>query len=236
MNVRIVLEGLVEARRRRGLVDEVQLAADRVGELVDDRFGVIGPQLGEERFGPLGHPAEDVDVELHDVVDAGAFDLDDDVLPVGRGRAVDLRDRAAGEGLVGELAEGLFDGHAGVVEENALGLLDGKGGDVVLELFERGQNLRRQDVGSRGGDLSQLDEGRPEFLADADEPRADGGERIDFVLLFLFAAEPGRRRDVAAELEAIDEMPEAVLGQDLGDDAEPREGLDGFWQSGDGHV
>ena len=116
--------------------------------------------------------------------------------------------------------------------EDAFGLFDGEGIDVGLELFEGREDLGREDIGACRGELAELDEGGAEFFADFDKPGADGLEGVCFfrgVVGLVTAQEPGGC-EIAAELEAVDEVSEAVLRENLGDDAEPGEGSNGFWQ------
>ncbi len=137
----------------------------------------------------------------------------------------------------GELAEGLVDGGPGVVEEDAAGLLGGEWADLVLEVLEFREHLGGKDVRPGGGHLSELYEGWPELLTDADESDADGCEGVGFWPLDVLAAsKPVHRGQVAAKLEALDKMAKAVSGEDLGDHPQAGEGPDGLGQGGERHC
>ena len=71
-----------------------------------------------------------------------------------------------------ELDEGLLDGEAELLADNPLDLLDRDWRDVVLELAQLRDDVRRHDVGARGEHLAELDERRPELVEHLAQPPA----------------------------------------------------------------
>jgi hypothetical protein len=134
--MRILAEGPAEASNRGCLVDEVHFPQDGPFELIHDRFGLVGGRFRHHSFGQFGDPTEDGHVEADHVLDVRPLDLDHDRLgsPTGfasdRG-AVDLGDRAAGEGLGIETAEAGVDGGAKVAFDNLPGNDRVERGDLI---------------------------------------------------------------------------------------------------------
>ena len=175
------------------------------------------------------------------VADARALHLDDDLALLRRhGRAtlaelglverraqarpVDLADRGGRERLLVEPCEDVVQWRPERGLDLLLDVRDGDRRHVVLELLQLADELGRQQIGPRRGDLTELDERRPELLeheADAlvrgDEPGLTVG-----VVLQL-----GRRWGEPAEAHARQKFTEAVLGEDCDDLAETAEVTDG---------
>ena len=82
----------VEGLHRAGLDDEVQLFAERGGEVLDDGDGVGHAALGGGAFEDAGEAHEDAKVGGEAVADPGSLDLHDDVGAVEELGGVDLGD------------------------------------------------------------------------------------------------------------------------------------------------
>src|SRR5262249_50863203 len=108
-------------------------------------------------------------------------------------------------------------------------------GDVVLKLREFFDDGGRQDVRPSGGDLAELDEGWAELLADAHEPLADAPDGVGLGEVRRRGGGPFGGRGGAANPDPVRGVAAAVLGQDLGDDAEAGQAADGLRQTDDGH-
>src|SRR4029453_18074671 len=93
--------------------------------------------------------------------------------------AVHLRHRGRGDGIPRELIEELLRGAPEVLEDRALDVQVGEGTDLVLQLLERLDHVRREEVGARRHDLPDLDEGGAEITEQRQEtvaePAAGGG-------------------------------------------------------------
>ena len=112
--------------------------------------------------------------------------------PVGQRRPVHLADRGRGDRALVEAEERLLDREPELGADHGLDLVERNGRDVVLELAQLGDDVRRDDVGARREQLAELDErrarARPASRAAA-VPRSAGG----FVRRRAGAARAGSR-------------------------------------------
>mmetsp|Transcript_17410 Transcript_17410/g.50670 ORF Transcript_17410/g.50670 Transcript_17410/m.50670 type:complete len:267 (+) Transcript_17410:1709-2509(+) len=139
--------------QQQGRVDVLPVGLDAVGEILED-----GLDRGEE--------TEDVQIQGDFGEYARALDLDGDVLPGLEGAAVHLSDGRGRHGFVRQRGEylGQFV-HAQFLPQYLPRLLGRKGGDRILEGPQlQGVGLGHQ-IGTNRQRLSQLDEGRSQFLA-----------------------------------------------------------------------
>ena len=166
------LGGEVPLQRGRvaGLLAEVQLVGDPLGELAHDRGDRADLMAGKEQVQEEEDPERDVEVAADHLLDAGPQHLHHDLAPPVR-RAMDLAQRRGGErlgiepvedaaGLVAQLAADHRLRHARRQRRHLVGQ-GADGGEIGLG----------QDVGPRGEDLRQLDEGGAEIGDGAGEPR-----------------------------------------------------------------
>ena len=233
VNVGVAYEVRREAAHVIGLDLEVDLLGERLLELVDQADGVVAAQLRDPLLGLVGEPAQDREVGLDHLVEVGALDLEHHLAPVLEGRAVDLRDRGRGQGLVVELAEHLVHGAAELVLDELADPLAAEGLDLVLQLAQLGHELERDQVGAGRHDLAQLHEGRAEVLQREPDPllglELDHGRvgvrdhaRLDPL---QDRVEPDPRHGVA----------EAVLQQHLEDLRQPLQAADPLRNRNDAH-
>src|SRR5262249_32852348 len=126
------------------------------------------------------------------VLDAGALDLDDDVLTLGL-RGVDLGDRGRRERRRVEVGQ-LGGVGAELGGEDALDLVEAEGPDAVEALAELLAPALGEDAGRRRDDLAELDEGGSHVLGEEPEEHREG-----------VAA--------AAEVQLVEEPEDQVLGR-----------------------
>jgi hypothetical protein len=153
-----------EGRDQLGVVrflDEVELGAEVRLELVRERVQLEQPRRLRVALGERGRRAQQREVELHLLEDAGPPDLDHDLAPGREECSMDLGDRRCGQRLGIDVGE-----HVGA----EIGLDDGRDvcerhrGHLVDELAELLDVDVRQEVRPGGEQLPELDVGRPELL------------------------------------------------------------------------
>lgn len=120
------------------------------GALVVDRDPVArgAVRLGVDGLQPAREQAHVLEVDVEELLEPRALDLDDDALAV-EAREVDLAEARRGDGLQVELVEQLRDGRAQVALDRRDGELGVERRDVVLEFLEFGNKLGRQHVDAR---------------------------------------------------------------------------------------
>ena len=127
--------------------DEVQLPGD---------LGVLVERMGDV--------VEHRQLLAHLLAHVRALDLHDDVGAVAEDGAVGLAERCGSERGRLEALEGLRDAHAELLLDDALDVGERERFDGVLQRFELGDVLGRDDVGPRRQDLSELHVGRTHRL------------------------------------------------------------------------
>ncbi len=122
-----------------------------------------------------------------------------------------LADRGGRDRLLVEVDERLLERQAELFLDHDTNLCEGEWAHIVLEAAQLGDDVRRDDVGPRGEQLAELDEGRPELVEHLSEMaaavRADSG-----IGARLHARRPGK--DVR-QLVPLEEIAEAVPDGDL---------------------
>ena len=184
-----------ELRRQRSIVRRSTLrSSSRLRVRSNSRASATGPVRGQERqpaLGQLREVPEDVEVGLDDLVDARPADLQGHRPAVGQDGAMDLRDRGRGHRLRVDRGEDLVGRAAVLLGQDRLGLGERERPDVVAEGGQLGRVGLGQEVGAGAQQLAELDEGRPEVLADHPQPPG-----------------PVVRRDVVAQGDALDRPDE----------------------------
>src|SRR5690606_14830964 len=154
-------EGFPEDRNVFGLAPEVDLLSDARTELPDHRGERAYMMVREEDVEEEEDPERDVEVDGDERLDAGAQDLDRDVL-AGHPRAVHLSEARRGDRLAVERVEDLVDRPAELGGDDGFDPRSRDGWDAVLEPADRREVRLGDDVGAGAEDLGQLDEGRAE--------------------------------------------------------------------------
>ncbi len=202
-DIRVPGEVAVEDLGVAGLLPIVELLTERACELVDDLATVdeverMDPLLDESR-GLL----EQLDVALDLARSVRPLNLDRDLLPVRKHRAVHLSDRRSRHRHLVELEKQATDRLLQILGDHPLDIGERERRHVVLEATELDDDVLGDDVGSRGEQLPELDEGRPELVEHLAEMASTN------------------RVDVGGSTAAFEQRPEAVLHRDLGDLAQP---------------
>ena len=115
-----------------GLVAEVELGPQPVGELAEHLTGADALSERRAALGEVGEQGERSEVALHQRLDVGALHLDDDGLAGVQPCLVRLTDRRGGERLPVELCEDLLDGSSELGFEDGCDALLRFGLDPVL--------------------------------------------------------------------------------------------------------
>jgi hypothetical protein len=203
--VRLVRHDPPDQLRVAGLLEEVELGAQVCRELVDERIEL--EQAGPVRS-TLGQPcrrAEEAEVQLDLLEHSGPANLDRDLPPVRQQGGMDLRDRRRRQRLLADLreharAQVAVDDRSQDGERHRLDVVD-----ETAQLLDVGVG---QQVGPRGEDLAELDEGRPELLERLPELAGALGRRLARRCPADLAEDPD---DVATarSLRQLEDAPEA---------------------------
>ncbi len=146
------------------LVTVVELEADRARELVDELLRIhelerLHPLLQETRS-----LVQEAEIGFDLITGRRPLHLYGNLLPVRQDRAMHLADRRRGDRGEVELEERTVHPQFELGFDNVANLLEGNGRRIVLKPAELGDDVRWNDVGSRGEELAELDEGRPELV------------------------------------------------------------------------
>ena len=214
-----------------GLDDEVELARDRLVELLHERDGRVDAGLRHGALERGREQVQDLEVAGDGIGHPGTLHLDDDVDPPVGGREdglVHLADRRGRERRLVDALVDVRDAGAEARLDDVLDRFESDPGDLVLELLQLEDERLGEDVLARGEDLAELDEGRAEVLEHEAHPL---GAR-DVLLLVLAvdvlgggdvdAVRRGRERRrgdarpglAAAEADAGHDLAEAVADED----------------------
>ena len=175
---RVRREHLAHALDVLGLLQEVELAPQRLGEVLHERRDVDGAaqRLALERL--LGEELEQAEVARDLLARARPLHLDDDVIAVLERRAVHLPDRPGRERRRLDRLEDVLPRHLQLLLHHVDDLRLGQRRDVVLELRQLVDDVGRDEVRPRREDLAELRERRAELLErGAQPPRAIRGRR-----------------------------------------------------------
>ena len=153
-----------------GLVAVVELESYRAGELVDELLRIHELECPNTLLEELRGLVEKPDVCLDLPGGGRALDLDDNVLPVGKHRAVHLPDRRRGDRRELELQERTIHRQAELGLDDSAYLLERNRRGIVLEPTQLGDDVGRNDVRPRREQLAELDERRPELIEHLAQP------------------------------------------------------------------
>ena len=142
----------------------VELLPDEARELVDERVRVDEVERPDALLDHARGLVEQRQVGFDLTRRVRALHLDDDLVAVRERRAVHLTDRGGGNRLLVEADERLLDRQAELFLDHDPNLREGERADVVLEAAQLGDDVRRDDIGTRGEQLAELDERRPELV------------------------------------------------------------------------
>ena len=202
----------------------VELAADRAGELVDDRDGVDEVEPVDAALDDAGDLVEQRQVALDLPGRARALHLDRDEAAAGELGEVHLADRGRRDRDRVERGEELVDRRPQVLLDHPLDVGVRERPHVVLELAQLGDDLGRDDVGAGREQLAELDERRPELVERLAQVAAERGQ--------VLVVDHGR----AAKRAPLEHEPEAVPRRHLRDLAQPSDGLAPLRQAGHGAM
>ena len=142
-----------------GFEPQIHLDAHRLGEGAHDLDRL---QAAQARLGALdeaGEPEEEVDVAREGGGDAGAQDLDRDLLAVGGDGEMDLGDRGGGDRHVLEGGEeALRSARPNSASTMARAASPGKRRQTILQLRQVGGDLLAEEIGAGRQELAELDE------------------------------------------------------------------------------
>lgn len=167
-------EALAEPVRAPPLERVVDLLVEDARALVVDRDPVPrgAVRLGVGRLQPAREQAHVLEVDVEELLEPRALDLDHDALAP-EAREVHLAQAGRGDRLRVKLLEQLRDGRAQVALDRRDGELRVEGRHVVLQLLELCHELGGQDVDPGRKLLPDLDERGPEL----DQPLAQPGRQ-----------------------------------------------------------
>ena len=141
----------------------VELVGQRPLQLLNDAnhvHALAGARvLGEK----LRHLAEELDVVLENLPDARTLNLHHDVATVAQLRGVHLAEAGASERLVVELGEQIADAGAQLFLDRLFDVGEGHRLDVVLEMLQLLDVALRNEIGTSGKNLAELDVGGAEL-------------------------------------------------------------------------
>ena len=196
----------VEAVGVASLVPVVELLADRARELVDHLARVDEVEHPHALFRESRRLVHQLEVGFDLARRVRPLHFDGNAAPVREHGAVNLADRRRGERLGLELEEEPLDRLPELFSDHTLDLGERDRPHVVLEPAQLGDDVRRDDVGSRREQLAELDERRAELVEHFAQMPATRGR----------GAVIGRTTSATLE-----DVAEAVPHGDLGDLAQP---------------
>ena len=160
----VVLEVLRDPLGVAALGGEIQLGAQRAGELLHHPGRPVTAQVGHLRLDDLRSPHHQPQVGLDHLADARPAHLEDHRAAVFQPGAVGLRQRRGRERPGFDAGEHLLRFAAQVFHQLRADFLPAEGRHRVLQLAQLGDPLGRQQVDAGGQHLAELDEGRAQFL------------------------------------------------------------------------
>ena len=147
-----------------GLEAVVELLPDRPPELVHELVGVDEVERPDTLLCDARRLVQEREVGLDLPRRAGTLHLDRDSSPVRKRRTVDLTDRGGRDRSGIELGEELVDREAEVFLDHILDVAEREGTDIVLEPTQLGDDVRREDIGTRREELPELHERGAELV------------------------------------------------------------------------
>ena len=163
-HVRMTGEVPVERVGVTRLLAVVELLAHGAGELVDEPLRVDEVERADAFLRDLRRLVEQGEVRLDLPGRARALHLHGDAAAVGENGLVHLADGGGGDRLLDELDEQPLDRLAQLLQDHLLDLRERERADVVLELSQLDDDVRRDDVRPRGEELTELHERRAELV------------------------------------------------------------------------
>ena len=138
-----------------GLALEIELLGDHLANLV-----VVGvePLHRNEHLHDGHDPADGLEIEPRDLIDVLVLHLDRDASPVEKVSLVYLTERSAGQRTSLEPREHLIDRTSEIGKNAMLDVLEGPRRNLILQAFEPGAKLLREEVGHDAEQLADLDE------------------------------------------------------------------------------
>jgi hypothetical protein len=200
---------------------EIQLVAQRLGELAHHLVRAEGAQGGMLGFGRLRQPQHQAQVGLDHRADAGPAHLDDDLVAFVQPGPVHLRQRGGGQRRLVESREHLLGWASQVLGQLLADVGERDGAGVVLQPAEFGDPFRLEQVDPGGEHLSQLDECRAQLLQRAAHACRRG--EVGVLLRVLPAQRAAGALQAVGQAHAAHHVAEAVADQDRGDVVEPTE-------------
>ena len=160
----IGLQDVAHAGDVRRLLPEVELALQRLGQMLDHGRDVDEPAETRAALGLLGEQFEQPEVAHDRVARVRPLDLDDDRLAALERGAVHLGDRAGRERDRVDRLEHVLPRHAELLLHHRNDLRLGQRRDLVLERRQLLDELGGEQVRTRREDLPELGERRTELF------------------------------------------------------------------------
>ena len=190
-----------------GLKTKVEFLGDRLGEQLDQSWGVGQRRHGDPADEERRQPGHDLEVAVHRGADGGPLHLDDHLLTGEQGGHVHLGDRRRSQRGALEAGEHLLERAAQVGLDHLAHDVEVFGGHLVAQQGELGDEFVGEDAGPRGDDLPELDVGGAEILRGLAQTPGQPFHPWPAVLGTAFVNHPaGQRPDDAAAHR--DEPPE----------------------------
>ena len=160
----VACEVSVEGAGIASLLAIVELLAHRAGELVHKALRVDEVECSHAILGDLRRLVEQRQVGLDLPRRRRSLHLHRDAPAVGKHGRMHLTDRRGGDRLFAELEEQALDWLTELLAYDLLDVGERKRADLVLELSQLDDDVRRDDVGPRGEQLPELHERRAELV------------------------------------------------------------------------
>ena len=126
---------------------------------------------------------------------------------------MNLADRGGGQRFLIEGLKEFFRELPGLGFEYLPDLRIGKRGDLILEFGEFLNEGQRNQIGSGGENLAQLDKSRPQFFQRQPEPLW-AGQNLNLLALFPMQLLKTQFNQLL-DLQGVEKFPEAVFEEDL---------------------
>lgn len=199
------------------LLDVVELRAQDLRHLAGEPHQVVVAGAFPVPAGGLRELLDQLEVLLHPLHHPRPANLDHDCLPAGQAPEVGLADGGGRQGFGRQLREQLLWRPAQLLLDDGADPLPGLGRHLVLQVRQLRLVFGRQQVGSRGQDLAELDEGGSQPLEGQPKVLRPGVR----LLTLGVAHKPAVERHKPLQPEDSHQEAEAVAGQHLRDLAVP---------------
>ena len=199
----VLREVAVERLGVARLVPVVELEPDRARELVDELLRVHELQRLHALAEETRSLVEEAEVGLDLIAGGRALHLHGHLLPVGEDGAVHLADRRRCDRREVELEKRPIHPEVELGLDGVAHLLERDCRRVVLQPAKLGDDVRRDDVGTRREELAELHEGRPELVEHHPQALATI-RRGDGIAVRVALAQPVSAEDVAEPVTSCD--------------------------------